>query len=103
MELSVGFETNIERNSANKANRYKNRLETKLSFEKVTCVNLSMGALRIYGKSCHNLKETLLNLGQNTSKIDYNLYKITNVYIRTSYFLFCSINRTWSNPDLLIW
>ena len=104
VELTVGFETNIEKNSENKANRYENLLETlKLSFEKVAYVNLSMGALGIYGKSCHNFKKNLVNLGQNASEIDYNLYKITNVCIRTSYFLFCSRNKIWSNPDLLIW
>ena len=103
-ELSVGFETNIEKNSINKANRYENLLETlKLSFEKVTYVNLSMGALGTYGKSCHNLKKILQNLGQSANEIEYNLYKLTNVCIRTSYFLFCSRNRAWNNPVLLTW
>ena len=48
LELTVGFETNIDLNTKRKANKYKEMLKPfENKFEKVNFVNLSMGVLSI--------------------------------------------------------
>ena len=50
LELTVGFETNIDLNTKRKAKKYKEMLKSlENDFEKVNFVNLSMGVLCIVG------------------------------------------------------
>ena len=50
LELTVGFETNIDLNTKRKANKYKEMLKPfENKFEKVNFVNLSMGVLGVVG------------------------------------------------------
>ena len=59
-ELSIGFETNISTNSERKMNNYSQLLEDlKSRYKKVKFINLSMGAIGIYGDTCFNLKSVL--------------------------------------------
>ena len=104
LELTVGFETNVENNTVNKANRYKALLENMNNvYDKVTFVNLSMSSLGTYGKSCGNLKQSLLDVNQNEPDILYNMSKLTNICIRSSYYIFCMRNKVWNNPELMTW
>ena len=103
-ELTVGFETNVDKNSLNKANRYKNLLDQlKNSYSKLTYVNLSMSAIGTYGKSCDNLKQSLVELNQDESDITYNMLKLTRICIRSTYYVFCMRNKAWNNPELMSW
>ena len=104
LELTVGFETNLENNSTNKENRYENLLQSLTGkYEKVTFINLSMSALGIYGKSCGNFKSTLIDIGLAEPEAKYIFEKSIKICIRTSYFIFCSRNKEWTDPDLLEW
>ena len=59
-ELTISFETNISTNSERKKNNYSQLLEDlKSRYKKVKFINLSMGAIGIYGDSCFNLKSVL--------------------------------------------
>ena len=50
LELTVGFETNIDLNTKPKTNKYKEMLKSlENKFEKVNFINLSMRALGIVG------------------------------------------------------
>ena len=70
IELTVGFETYIENNTKNKADRYEPLInQLKSSGYKVEYVNLSMGAIGTYEHSCSNLKKSLLNLTLVASKL----------------------------------
>ena len=104
IELTAGYETNIKINSRRKESNYK-ALMDRLSrlYKKVQFISLSMGALGIYGESCEDLVTMLRDLGMNKKEIDYVLCKLCNVCIRCTYYIFCSRNREWSNPDLLRW
>ena len=55
MELTVGFEVNIEKNTARKEAKYEelcHRLNDE--YDEVNFVNLSMGSIGIFGKSCNS-------------------------------------------------
>ena len=104
IELTVGFETNIENNTKKKADRYEPLIhQLKSTGYDVEYVNLSMGAIGTYGHSCSNLKKTLLNLGVSSLETDYIMRKIVNVCIRCTYYIFCMRNKEWPNPDLMFW
>ena len=103
-KLTIGFETNISTNSERKKNNYSQLLEDlKSRYIKVKFINLSMGAIGIYGGTCFNLKSVLKHLGLNENEINYLLRKLCNICIRATYFIFCKRNKAWDHPALLSW
>ena len=56
IELTVGFETNLNSNGERKHEKYQ-QLTRDLSsgFHNIKYINLSLSALRIFGKSCEPL------------------------------------------------
>ena len=103
LELTVGFETNIDLNTKRKAKKYKEMLKSlENDFEKVNFVNLSMGALCIVGAySC--VTNMLKALGFQQREIAYLIKKIMCCCIRGRYYVFCMRNKAWSQPSLLSW
>ena len=76
-ELTIGFETNVSTNSERKMNNYSQLLEDlKSRYKKVKFINLSMGAIAIYGDTCFNLKSVLKHLGLNENEVNYFLRKL---------------------------
>ena len=103
-ELIIGFETNISTNCERKKNNYSQLLEDpKSRYKKVKFINLSMGAIGIYGDTCFNLKSLLKHLGLNENEVNYLLRKLCNICIRATYFIFCKRNKAWDHPALLSW
>ena len=52
LELSVGFETNLEKNSNAKNLKYNTLIQRlKATYRKIKFINLSLGAIDIYSKS----------------------------------------------------
>ena len=103
LELTLGFETNMQVNSTRKANKY-NRLIKDLSanYNKVIFINLSMGALGVMGSSCDSFLSLLQDLSFDKLVQKRIIMKTISIAIRTSYFIFCQRNKTWNNPELLI-
>ena len=55
LELTVGFETNLCNNSVQNHNKYKDLIVSLFqSYEDIKFINLSMGALGVYSKSCNS-------------------------------------------------
>ena len=102
LELTLDFETNMQVNSTRKANKY-NRLIKDLSstYNKVTFINLSMGALCVMGSSCDSFLSLLQDLSFDKLVQKRIIMKTINIAIRTSYFTFCQRNKPWNNPELL--
>ena len=102
LELTLGFKTNMQVNSIRKANKY-NRLIKDLSstYNKVTFINLSMGALGVMGSSCDSFLSLLQDLSFDKLVRKRIIMKTINIAIRTSYFIFCPRNKPWNNPELL--
>ena len=60
LELTLGFETNIQANSIRKANKYTPLLQDlSSSYNKVIFINVSMGALGVMGASCDSFLSLL--------------------------------------------
>lgn len=80
LELTVGFETNLERNAIRKREKYKPLLKNlKKSYENVSFLNMSMGAIGTFGKSCANVTEWLGSVGVNESASKNLLRKLVNI------------------------
>ena len=102
LELTIGFETNIQNNSNRKAAKYSSLLsELSPSFSKVTFVNLSMGAIGTMGSSCTSFFSLLNELSFDKTIQKRVIMKAMTISIRSSYFIFCQRNKPWTNPDLL--
>ena len=98
IELTVGFETNIDLNTKRKANKYKEILKSlEKKFEKVNFVNLSMGVLGIVG--AHSSVTNKLKV------LGFQQQEIANFCccIRGKYYVFCTKNKAWSQSSLLSW
>ena len=102
LELTIGFETNIQINSNRKAAKYTS-LISDLSpyYSKVIFIKLSMGAIGIMDSSCISLLSLLHELRFDITIQKRIIMKAMNISIRTSYFIFYRRNKTWNNPELL--
>ena len=69
---------------------------------KVKFINLSLGAIGIYSKS-QDTSDLLSDLEVDKVHWSYLLSKISNVCIRTTYYLFCLRDKDWTDPSLLSW
>ena len=61
-------------------------------------VNLSMGVLGTFGKSCSNFKSSL-----EKNNVPFLLSKMVNVCIRTLYYNFFMRNKPWEFTELMTW
>ena len=102
LELTVGFETNIQKNTERKGNHYKDLITRLNTTYQVRFVNLSMGAIGVIGKDS-NLKKIFMEMGLVKEEATYIAKKIINICIRASYYLFCKRNQAWEAPSLLAW
>ena len=102
LELTVGFETNIAKNSERKKAKYEELIESLGSRYQVRFVNLSMGGVGVIGKG-GNLRQAFKDLGLEDKEATYLVRRIINVCIRTTYYLFCQRNKIWEVPTLLAW
>ena len=102
LELTVGFETNLEVNAERKRAKYQSLTETlKSKYTDVKCVNLSISSLGIFGLSCSSFIEMCDALAVDMRHRRYLISKLSNTIIRTTYYIFCRRNKPWNSPELL--
>ena len=102
VELTVGFETNIEVNNKRKAIKYGSLIQDLRSqYRTITFINLSMSALGIYEASSDTILNMMNDLGIAKSVQISIIKKITNIAVRSTYYIFCRRNKTWTDPALL--
>ena len=102
LELTVGFESNIQINCECKASKYSSLItDLKQTYSNVKFVNLSMSTIGIMGKSSESLLLMLDDLNLDKPTQNYVIRKVMNIAIRCTYYIFCHRNKQWSNPDLL--
>ena len=94
VELTVCYETNMPKNAQIKSNHYETTIKhLKSSFTCVKFVNLVVSALGFFYKD----SKTLIRMFE-----DFKITrKISNIAIRTSYYIFCMKDKSWSNPELM--
>ena len=102
IELTVGFDTNINLNAEKKKDKYM-QLTRYLSskYRSVNFINLSISSLGIFGKSCNSFIAMCNDHNIDKQNLNYALRKITAIIIRSTYYIFCMRNKPWTNPDLL--
>ena len=104
VKLTVGFETNIERNGRMKREKYTDLMGTmRQEYEEVIFVNLTMGALGIIGRDSSELYSALLILSLDSMSIDFLVKRVINVCIRSTYYIFCMSDKEWTDPELMSW
>ena len=90
LELTVGFETNIEKNSIRKATKCKPLLRgLNSSYRSVHFINLSMNALGIFESSSDSIVRMMDDLGFDKNSCSQNIKKIINVSVRCTCYIFC--------------
>ena len=101
IELTVGFESNLESNAHRKKTKYKHLInEQKKCYNDVKFINISISA-RVFGKECKSYLGMLDILGFDDKHKKYFIRKITAPSIRSTYYVFCRRNKEWTNPQLL--
>ena len=102
LELTIGFETNMELNSTRKRKKYKALVDRlKKSYDDVVYANISMGACGFIEKDSKKFLDIMTKLKIPKTEIQYLTKSIINVCIRTSVFIFCRRNKEWTKPELL--
>ena len=104
LELSVGFETNLEKNRNAKNLGYNIMVQClKTTYRKVKFINLSLGAIGVYSKSYGTFSDLLSDLEVDKAHSSYVLSKILDFCIQTTYYLFYLREKDWTDPLLLLW
>ena len=102
LELTVGFETNLNINSQRKKDKYQELLQALNSqFSSVKFVNLSVSCLGIFGRSADSFIDMCKELEIDKSYLRFIIRKTSNINIRSTYFIFCHRNKPWNSPDLI--
>ena len=102
MELTVGFEVNIEKNAARNEAKYE-ELSHRLNdeYDEVNFVNLSMGSIGVFGKSCNSFLTMMSSIGIGEKTSTYIIKTAANIALRCSYYIFCRRNKKWTEQSLL--
>ena len=89
LELTVGFETNIQKNSERKRNKYADLIKRLEKDYDVKYLDLSMGSIGVIGNESKGIKTMFEKLGLTKEESNYLLKKVINVCLHphTSYFV----------------
>ena len=90
LELTIGFEANIEKNGKRKNDKYKELLKSMdKDYTSVTFIKLSMGSLGRIGKDSINLHKILKATNMDKNSIAYCIKSFLHAAFgaRTTYFV----------------
>ena len=94
LELSVGFETNLDNNVDRKFSKYRYLLNDLTSkYRHVKLVNLSIGSLGIFGQSSDSFIQMCSDLAIDKAHIRYIITKLTTIIIHTAHYIFFMRNK----------
>ena len=103
LELTVGFETNLKKNSDRKQKHYADLITRLGNNYDVKYFDLSMGGIGVIGNESKGVKTMFEKLGLKKEESDYLIRKMINVCLRSTYYIFCQRNKEWESPSLLTW
>ena len=102
VELTVCYETNMPKNAQIKSNHDETTIEHfKSSFTRVKFVNVVVSSLGIVYKDGKTLILMFEDFRITRQEHAYIIRKVSNITIRTSYYIFCMKDKSWSNPKLM--
>ena len=95
LELTVGFESNLQVNANRKRQKYLDLIEEqKTNYDKVKFIKLSLSTLGVFSRSSENFDEMLRSLKLDDQYSKYIKKKIVNMCTRTSYIYFVDETRS---------
>ena len=103
LELTVGFEYNLDTNATGKHTKYASLLsDLQRQYKCVSFVNLSMSSLGIFGNSCNSFIKMCYSLSPPIAQqqIRYLISKLSNIVMRSTSYIFCFKMKTWTNSEL---
>ena len=103
LELTVGFETNLKKNSDRKQKHYADLITRLGNNYDVKYFDLSMGGIGVIGNESKGVKTMFEKLGLKKEESDYLIRKMINVCLRSTYYIFCQRNKEWESPSVLTW
>ena len=99
IELTVGFESNVNMSSSQKKCKYLELINTfSQKYDAVKFVNVSMGTLGMFGTSCDIFVTMLNEVGTTQNQKDYVLKSMTSTTIHCTYYIFCTRDKPWNDP-----
>ena len=102
LELTVGFECNLNNNAVCKKEKYLNLIkEMSRNYRCVKFVNLPMSSLGVFSDECSTFLDMMNDIGIDKKQQLYIIKKMINIAIRATYYIFCCRNRNWDSPDLM--
>ena len=102
VELTVGHESNADRNTKRKADKYSHLLKDQRllrTYKKVEFINLVITTGGVFSKVTKPFFTMLNSLQANIVK--YVAIKVITVGIRTSYYIFSMREKDWMTPELM--
>ena len=102
LELTVGFETNMQSNRDRKAAKYSTLIsDLSFSYRKSSFINLFMSAIGAVVLSAIRFCHCLMFYTSDKTIQKRIMTKAMNISIRSSYYIFCHRNKPWTNTELL--
>ena len=102
LELTVGFESNLNNNTVRKKEKYLNLIkEMSRNYRCVKFVNLSMSSLGVFSDECSTFLDMMNDIGIDKKQQLYIIKKMINIAIRATCYIFCCKNRNWDSPDFM--
>ena len=102
IELTVGFETNLDNNSERKEFKYRPLLrDLGNKYRLVKFVNLSISCLGIFGQSSDSFLQMCKEVDIDQCHRNFVISKMSSIVIHTTHYIFCMRNKQWTNPELL--
>ena len=99
LELTVGFESNINVNSERKAAKYHHPFTNlRTDYTNINFVKFLMSALGILDKSSDTFLQMLNDLNFNKNLTPYTFIKVSNIAIRYTYYIYSRRNKQWTSP-----
>ena len=94
IELTVGFETNLNNNANCEELRYRSlRADLTKDFNKIKFVNLSVSCLGIFGNSSESFLQMCSETGIDNRHLKFIISMLSNIIIRITYYIFCMRNK----------
>ena len=101
LELTVGFESNLNNNAVRKKEKYLNLINEMSRNYRCVRFYLSMSSLGVFSDECSTFFDMMNDIGIGKKQQRYIIKKMINIAIRATYYIFCCRNRNWDSPDLI--
>ena len=102
IELTVGFERNLNYNASRKKLKYHPLLvDLDKAYDRIEFVNLCISSLGIFGNSSDSFLLMCNDIGIDKHHLNFIVTKLSTIIIRTTYYIFCIRNKPWNQLELL--